>query len=139
MTSLTSDGGVTKEVLVPGSGNTPAAGEEVEVHYVGTLDSGSVFDSSRARGTPFRFELGRGQVIRGWDLGIATMQIGEKARLLCSPEYAYGILKSSLQIDEPVIGIDLEGTSTPQVKEVYQQMQNAYNMSFTRWAKMAWR
>jgi len=90
MTSLTSDGGVTKEVLVPGSGNTPAAGEEVEVHYVGTLDSGSVFDSSRARGTPFRFELGRGQVIRGWDLGIATMQIGEKARLICSPEYAYG-------------------------------------------------
>lgn len=90
MTSLTSDGGVTKEVLVPGSGSTPTQGEEVEVHYTGTLDSGTVFDSSRARGTPFRFELGRGQVIRGWDVGIATMQVGEKARLVCSPEYAYG-------------------------------------------------
>lgn len=90
MTSLTSDGGVTKEVLTVGSGQVPAAGEEVEVHYVGTLDSGEVFDSSRSRGTPFRFELGRGQVIRGWDVGVASMQVGEKARLICSPEYAYG-------------------------------------------------
>ena len=73
--------GVQKEVLTPaadGNWKMPKRGDEVTVHYVGTLQSdGSEFDSSRSRGTPFNFTLGRGQVIKGWDLGVATMKKGE--------------------------------------------------------------
>lgn len=58
--------------------------------YVGTLTNGNKFDSSRDRGRPFQFKLGQGQVIRGWDEGVAQMSIGEKATLTCSPDYAYG-------------------------------------------------
>ncbi|ORC92355.1 peptidylprolyl isomerase [Trypanosoma theileri] len=85
------NGGLFKTVLVAGSGTRPVKGAEVKVHYVGTLESdGSKFDSSRDRGDYFVFTLGRGQVIKGWDKGIATMRIGEKAVLKCKPEYGYG-------------------------------------------------
>lgn len=61
------------------------------VHYIGTLESdGSEFDSSRSRNKPFNFVLGQGQVIQGWDLGVATMKKGELAKFTLSPEYAYG-------------------------------------------------
>ncbi len=56
----------------------------------GTLTSGKKFDSSRDRGRPFKFSIGKGQVIRGWDEGVARMSVGEKAKLTCSPDYAYG-------------------------------------------------
>lgn len=85
------NGGLFKTVLVPGTGTRPVKGAKVQVHYVGTLEAdGSKFDSSRDRGEYFEFTLGRGQVIRGWDEGVATMQVGEKAVLKCSPEYGYG-------------------------------------------------
>jgi FK506-binding protein 4/5 len=85
------DGGVMKKILVAGSGwEKPRKGSDVNVHYVGTLLDGTVFDSSRERGTPFTFKLGEGQVIKGWDAGVATMKKGEKAVLTCKPEYAYG-------------------------------------------------
>lgn len=60
------------------------------MHYDGTLESGKKFDSSRDRGTPFQCTIGRGQVIRGWDEGVPTMSLGEKAKLTITGDYAYG-------------------------------------------------
>ncbi|XP_028283000.1 12 kDa FK506-binding protein-like [Parambassis ranga] len=83
--------GVDVETIRPGDGHSyPQKGQTVTVHYVGTLTNGTKFDSSRDRGTPFKFKLGAGQVIRGWDEGVAQMSIGQVARLTCSPDYAYG-------------------------------------------------
>jgi FK506-binding protein 4/5 len=84
-------GGLMKMILRQGTGAaSPSKGAKVEVHYVGTLLDGSKFDSSRDRGEPFRFDLGKGRVIKGWDLGVATMKRGEVAVLTCKPDYAYG-------------------------------------------------
>merc|ERR1719183_991970 len=86
--------GVNKEILTEAPSENwkkPKAGDEVSVHYVGTLESdGSEFDSSRGRGQPFVFTLGKGQVIKGWDLGVATMKKGELAKFTLAPEFAYG-------------------------------------------------
>jgi len=71
-------------------GRYPKPGQTVVVHYTGTLDDGTVFDSSRTRGKPFKFVIGRGEVIKGWDEGVARLSVGERARLICSPDYAYG-------------------------------------------------
>eukprot|EP01111_Echinosteliopsis_oligospora_P003237 TRINITY_DN1518_c0_g1_i1.p1 TRINITY_DN1518_c0_g1~~TRINITY_DN1518_c0_g1_i1.p1 ORF type:complete len:402 (+),score=135.94 TRINITY_DN1518_c0_g1_i1:53-1258(+) len=88
---ITEDGGITKKIITPGTGTEkPTKSSKVSVHYVGTLLDGTVFDSSRKRNDPFKFELGVGQVIKGWDQGVATMLKGEKAVLTCKPEYAYG-------------------------------------------------
>jgi len=88
---ITTDGGLVKKILRDGEGwQTPVKGADVVVHYVGTLLDGSEFDSSRGRGEPFKFKLGVGQVIKGWDQGVATMRKGELALLTCKPEYAYG-------------------------------------------------
>lgn len=84
------DGGLFKTVLVEGTFERPVKGAKVTVHYVGTLEDGTKFDSSRDRGEYFEFTLGKGQVIKGWDKGVATMRTGEKAILKCSPEYGYG-------------------------------------------------
>uniref|UniRef100_T1E3B9 peptidylprolyl isomerase n=1 Tax=Psorophora albipes TaxID=869069 RepID=T1E3B9_9DIPT len=64
----------------------PKSGQVAVVHYTGTLDNGKVFDSSK----PFRFTVGKGEVIRGWDEGVAQMSVGQRAKLVCSPDYAYG-------------------------------------------------
>jgi FKBP-type peptidyl-prolyl cis-trans isomerase len=66
------------------------AGDKLKVHYVGTLENGSKFDSSVDRGTPFEFIVGIGQVIRGWDEGMVGMKVGEKKRLVIPGEKAYG-------------------------------------------------
>lgn len=87
---LTDDGGVVKEILVEGSGDSPPNNVEVSVHYVGTLLDGSKFDSSRDRNEFFKFQLGAGRVIKGWDIGVASMKKGEKCILTCKSEYAYG-------------------------------------------------
>merc|ERR1711896_93246 len=83
--------GVTVETITPGDGqNFPKKGDNLTMHYTGTLTDGSKFDSSRDRGRPFSFTIGRGEVIKGWDEGVMQMSIGERARLTCSPDYAYG-------------------------------------------------
>lgn len=85
------DGGVLKVLKREGTGTElPMTGDKVFVHYVGTLLDGTHFDSSRDRGEKFSFELGKGQVIKAWDIGVATMKVGELCQLICKPEYAYG-------------------------------------------------
>jgi len=90
---ISDDGGLCKRILTQGEpdSGTPFEGAEVQVHYVGTLLSdGSKFDSSRDRPGNFKFKIGQGQVIKGWDKGVATMHKGEKAELFCRSDYAYG-------------------------------------------------
>ena len=82
--------GLQIEKLADGSGATPKTGETVVVHYTGWLLDGTKFDSSVDRGKPFEFVLGRGQVIQGWDEGVAAMRVGDKARLTLPPDLAYG-------------------------------------------------
>lgn len=85
------DGGVLKLVKREGTGTElPMIGDKVYVHYVGTLEDGTLFDSSRDREDKFTFELGKGQVIKSWDIGVATMKVGELCQFICKPEYAYG-------------------------------------------------
>nr|QBH73885.1 fk506-binding protein [Encarsia formosa] len=89
--SPSGDGGVLKEIIKEGTGEkTPGLGSHVEVHYVGTLLDGTKFDSSRDRNETFKFDLGLGQVIKGWDCGVKSMKKGEVAILTCKPDYAYG-------------------------------------------------
>ncbi|MBZ0067877.1 MAG: FKBP-type peptidyl-prolyl cis-trans isomerase [Thiobacillus sp.] len=78
------------EDLTVGDGATATAGQSVLVHYTGWLTDGSKFDSSVDRGEPFEFNLGRGQVIPGWDQGVAGTQIGGKRKLTIPPELGYG-------------------------------------------------
>jgi len=87
---LTGDGGVIKTIIKHGQGPLVPKGAKPEVHYVGTLEDGTKFDSSRDRGNYFTFELGAGRVIKAWDLGIATMKVGEVCNLKCRGDYAYG-------------------------------------------------
>ena len=78
------------EDLTAGSGATAAAGQTVSVHYTGWLTDGTKFDSSVDRNVPFEFRLGMGQVIGGWDQGVAGMQVGGKRKLTIPPELGYG-------------------------------------------------
>ncbi|KAI8896956.1 hypothetical protein BC833DRAFT_595590 [Globomyces pollinis-pini] len=83
--------GVTKELIKAGDGvNFPKKGDQVTMHYTGTLTNGKKFDSSVDRGTPFVTKIGVQQVIRGWDEGVPQMSLGEKARLIITYDFAYG-------------------------------------------------
>jgi len=73
-----------------GHGELAEPGHQVVIHYVGTLSDDSVFDSSRERGTPFEFGLGKSQVIRGFEEGVTGMRVGGKRRLLIPPDLGYG-------------------------------------------------
>jgi FKBP-type peptidyl-prolyl cis-trans isomerase len=73
-----------------GTGAVAKAGDKVKVHYTGWLTSGKKFDSSVDRGEPFQFTLGAGQVIKGWDEGVAGMKVGGKRQLRIPPELGYG-------------------------------------------------
>ena len=80
---------ITKEAP-PADAREPRRGSLVTVHYTGTLPDGSKFDSSRDAGQPFQFLINRGEVIKGWDEGVLTMKIGERAMLYLSSSYGYG-------------------------------------------------
>jgi peptidylprolyl isomerase len=86
--------GLSYEDTQVGTGDSPRAGQTCVMHYTGWLwvdgKKGTKFDSSLDRGRPFSFSIGRGQVIKGWDEGVASMQIGGKRTLLIPPELGYG-------------------------------------------------
>jgi len=90
MPSTTTASGLQIEELVVGSGNAATAGQKVSVHYTGWLTNGTKFDSSKDRGEPFIFPLGKGHVIRGWDEGVAGMKVGGKRKLTIPPQLGYG-------------------------------------------------
>ena len=83
--------GVEVTTIAAGDGATfPTQGDNLTMHYTGTLADGTKFDSSLDRGDPFRFTIGIGQVIRGWDDGVMKMSLGEKAKLDITPDFGYG-------------------------------------------------
>lgn len=139
---LVGDGGVLKQTLRAGMGARPERGATVEVHYEGTLaDTGVVFDSSRARGKTFKFTLGEGRVIGGWEVGVSSMQQGELALLTCKPQYAYGANgipptippSATLQFEVELISIELPqreaqtmADNNPLVERTPQAIQAAY-------------
>jgi ketosteroid isomerase-like protein len=88
--AVTTPSGLRYEDIVAGTGASPQPGQEVAVHYTGTLDNGTKFDSSLDRGEPIRFKIGVGQVIRGWDEGLMTMKVGGKRKLVIPPQLGYG-------------------------------------------------
>ena len=87
---ITTDSGLQYVVLVEGDGATPQRGQTVVVHYTGTLEDGSKFDSSRDRNQPFQFKVGVGQVIKGWDEGVGSMKVGERRKLIVPSDLGYG-------------------------------------------------
>ena len=90
MSARITDSGLKIEDLEEGSGETASAGTAVTVHYTGWLENGTKFDSSLDRNEPFRFNLGRGMVIRGWDEGVAGMKVGGKRKLTIPAHLGYG-------------------------------------------------
>src|SRR5205807_377523 len=90
MSSIKTPSGLTIEDLVVGTGDAANAGQKVSVHYTGWTTDGKKFDSSKDRGQAFIFSLGRGEVIRGWDEGVAGMKVGGKRKLTIPPDLGYG-------------------------------------------------
>lgn len=88
--AMTTESGLRYEDIVVGTGASPERGQEVTVHYTGTLEDGTKFDSSLDRGQPFKFNIGIGQVIKGWDEGVLTMKVGGKRKLVIPPQLGYG-------------------------------------------------
>ncbi|WP_082803802.1 MULTISPECIES: FKBP-type peptidyl-prolyl cis-trans isomerase [unclassified Anabaena] len=87
---VTTPSGLKYVELEEGTGATPERGQTVTVHYTGTLEDGSKFDSSRDRNRPFSFTIGVGQVIKGWDEGLSTMKVGGRRQLIIPSELGYG-------------------------------------------------
>jgi peptidylprolyl isomerase len=87
---VTTDSGLKYVELKEADGATPTTGQTVVVHYTGTLEDGTKFDSSRDRNSPFQFRIGVGQVIKGWDEGVGTMKVGSRRKLIIPPDLGYG-------------------------------------------------
>ena len=88
--AVTTPSGLKYIDVKEGDGATPTKGQTVTVHYTGTLENGTKFDSSRDRNSPFNFKIGVGQVIKGWDEGVGTMKVGGRRTLIIPPELGYG-------------------------------------------------
>ena len=88
--AITTESGLRYEDTIIGNGPGPQPGQDVTVHYTGTLVDGTKFDSSLDRGQPFTFKIGVGQVIKGWDEGVMTMKVGGKRKLVIPPQLGYG-------------------------------------------------
>jgi len=90
MSAITTDSGLVYEEITVGAGAEAARGLRVTVHYTGWLTDGTKFDSSKDRDDPFEFHLGQGQVIAGWDEGVAGMKVGGTRKLTIPPQLGYG-------------------------------------------------
>lgn len=88
--TVTTESGLKYVEITEGDGASPQKGQTVTVHYTGTLENGTKFDSSRDRNRPFQFNIGVGQVIQGWDEGVGTMKVGGRRKLIIPPELGYG-------------------------------------------------
>jgi peptidylprolyl isomerase len=88
--AITTPSGLQYVDEVVGNGAQPTKGQQVTVHYTGTLADGTKFDSSKDRNSPFTFQIGVGQVIKGWDEGVATMKVGGKRKLIIPSDLGYG-------------------------------------------------
>ena len=88
--TITTPTGLKYQILQEGGGPVAGSGDKVKMHYTGWLTDGTKFDSSLDRGQPFVFTLGRGQVIKGWDEGVAGMKVGEKRKLIIPSHLGYG-------------------------------------------------
>lgn len=88
--TVTTPSGLKYQDTVVGNGPSPRQGQRVSVHYTGWLTNGSKFDSSRDRGQPFQFSLGQGEVIKGWDEGVASMKVGGRRKLTIPSNLGYG-------------------------------------------------
>lgn len=106
-------GGLIVQDVKVGTGAEAVSGHQITVHYTGTLDNGTIFDSSRTRGTPFTFGLGAGQVIKGWDQGFAGMKVGGVRRLTIPASLGYGAQAvgpippdSTLHFDVELLGVE---------------------------------
>ena len=96
--NITEDGGVKKKLIKEGKGEQAQEGNEVHVNYIGKNKDGKIFDQTKDK--PFVFKIGEGRVIKGWEIGVKTMKVGEKSEFILSPEYAYGDKKVSDLIPE---------------------------------------
>jgi peptidylprolyl isomerase len=88
--AVTTASGLQYIEIAEGTGDLPVKGQTVSVHYTGTLESGKKFDSSRDRNQAFEFQIGEGQVIKGWDEGLSTMKVGGRRKLIIPAELGYG-------------------------------------------------
>ncbi len=88
--TVTTPSGLKYVDLMEGTGASPQTGQTVVVHYTGTLEDGTKFDSSRDRNQPFQFKIGVGQVIKGWDEGVGSMKVGGRRQLIIPSELGYG-------------------------------------------------
>ena len=95
---ITTPSGLQYQEITVGTGASPVRGKQVTVHYTGTLVDGKKFDSSRDRNDPFTFIIGVGQVIKGWDEGVASMKVGGRRILTIPADLGYGSVNCPAQL-----------------------------------------